>query len=1017
MNARHLRAIAASPLLFLCACSDEVPTDLADTASDSSVSPDTAATPDSLGPIGAPSHRFFVRVDGGRSTPDGAPVLAATGDGGVIAAAAIRSDNYEDRELWVGRFGKSGTPLWQSVRDKPRKAGEDVSAIRTTGNLAIVLANETRSPGWPHPFFLRALSLDTGALAWEAACDPEAVSWCAGTELELDPAGDLLVTGAPAEDATELIVHRFGASGSAAGTVALAFDGVFVDFAVGPSGEWVAFGTTRADPPVPFIQPYSDSGAPGQRITLDPLPTRTSFVLARMTFAADGRLALTGATRDDNYERHAYGVVLAADGETLFSLPKTGSYHGPAAFAPGGDLYVASSEVSDIDGDLPGDYGELYAIRRTRFDREGTVRWSEQRRVQDHYLDSAQEFPSSLLADAAGIFVGSAGPSEALRDHDVYIERLDWASPLPPAPAEPVPHLVPKTLRVDDSPALTGPIGAPYCADDPTCPRDCASVCGVPLRIDAVTGLSGFTTSSPSVVSGDPDALVADGEDSTWFRDVAGGPWTTRWARSSRVTSSGLAVFSIDENQVVVLDTADPRTPVARGCISPPEGLGWHPSFTLGDRWLIIRSIVSSFEEGKESPVPGLHVYDLSSPDLVSSVRTLAADRNFAPVLDSDRLLAPVNGRLKLFDLAPETITEIEDIPLTGQFYNPTGIAGFALANGRAFDLRSDTLDEYVATQRDCGFDLTREDSAFSVVAGNPDRLTLGAAFDCAEDGSGSVVAEPAGERVAVQRGSTVSILRSDTVERTFELPATLVAWVDERLVAYPEQSCDFGCVGRYEVWSPETGLKTGELTEPASILSRTSDATSLYWLTYLDGVYGSDDFREPPATERSLRRVRPSTLTIESLPIPDGVEAHAVVAATEMLYLTTKDSRVVRLASDGAVLAEATLPSPPSRSDPLAVPGLGLFVQTDRGQWFWFSEDLAERRGTAGCFSAIPTGAIGTTVIGLRTIPSPAFWGSWAVEAWRAAPSGTSTWDLDLRVRGRRTVHGPSALQPRFGP
>lgn len=98
------------------ATSDPIPVDTAVADSDTPV-------PDSLGPIGAPTRPFCLRVDGGHFTHEQSPMLAPDGVGGFYAAGLVRRDPQRDRdELWTARFDGAGVPLWHSVREGPRIA-------------------------------------------------------------------------------------------------------------------------------------------------------------------------------------------------------------------------------------------------------------------------------------------------------------------------------------------------------------------------------------------------------------------------------------------------------------------------------------------------------------------------------------------------------------------------------------------------------------------------------------------------------------------------------------------------------------------------------------------------------------------------------------------------------------------------------------------------------------------------------------------------------------------------------
>jgi len=434
LNGSLQRFLLSGLALAASGCSD-ASTD-AGTA-DAAVSDSHTPVPDALGPIGAPTRPFVVRVDGGLFTQERSPLLAPDAVGGFYAAGLVREDRqYNREELWTARFDASGVPLWHSVREGPRTASEQLRDLDTLDGDAVVLAAQLGAGYADPPFLLRRHDAESGAVTWEITCDVGTSDVCQGRYLEVVD-GQVLIAGRTADGRD--VVGSWDGEGTMGTAVELdGASGPFTGFEathVGTDVVWITTSTTEADGPLAVeVRAWTPNGEYRWGRSID-ISRFENWGYVGLGVGSDGQVAVAGERRVGGEAGFGSLHVLAADGTALWSDEVAAGAVSALAFGPGGDLYVASREVAL---DLPGDYGELYGVRRTRYDRNGDVRWTELRPNLPYDRDGAQEITSSVLATSSGVLVASSGPSSALSDSDVVIEALSWSDPLPAAPATPM---------------------------------------------------------------------------------------------------------------------------------------------------------------------------------------------------------------------------------------------------------------------------------------------------------------------------------------------------------------------------------------------------------------------------------------------------------------------------------------------------------------------------------------------------------------------------------------------------
>jgi hypothetical protein len=948
--------------------------------------------PDSLGPIGAPTRPFFVRVDGGNFTHEGSPLLAPDSAGGFYVAGLVRRDPQRNREeLWTSRLDAAGVPLWHSVREGPRTASEQLRDLDTLDGDAIVLAAQLGTGYADPPFLLRRHDAESGAVTWEITCDVGTSDVCQGRYLEVVD-GQVLVAGRT-NDGRD-VVGSWDAEGTIGAAVELdGASGPFTGFEVthvGTDVVWITTSTTEADGPLGVVvRAWAPNGERRWGRSID-ISRFEDWGYAGLAVATDGRIAVAGERKMNGDAGFGSLHVLSGDGTELWSNETNAGAVSALAFGPGGDLYVASRETAL---DLPGDYGELYGVRRTRYDRDGDVRWTEMRPNLPYDRDAAQEIATSVLPTPSGVLVASSGPSSALSDSDVVIEALSWSDPLPAAPATPMGAPEATDLTIPNPPARHSWAGPLVCADSPSCPGDCFTACSAHFRIESIPAPTGFTVTGTLPVFGDDGALQDTFSYATWFRDTPGTPWTTVWSTQSLIDEHLTALPATGGRRVVVvgdalLDARDPGAPEVLGCIPIPAGAEVVQR-VLGERWLVV-----SWESGAL-------VVDVEAPKPIESLRSIPVSARATPVLFGDRLLMVEESGVSLYDLSgPLTPTPLSlGFSLSSYAFEAAGFALFPDSQ-KALDLTVPEPLVYLLERRDCGFDLTRDGAGFTVVAESNERLPLGAALDCASPYAGvaTLLGEPGGDRYAVIDETEARIRRGDTELTSFPVPPFAAAfWVGGRLAIRPSQECDTGCgAARFDFHSVETGAVVASATMPAALSRTHSDGQALYVHTYPDGVFPSDDMVAPDPFAHQLIRVAPETGELTRLPLPDDVALDDFAIIPGVIFVLDDASRLFKLTSDGVVVGSATLDEPSGGLPLVAVAGLGVFIQTNRGRWIWFDEELRASRSTGGCDERLVRFGFGDALVGVRYRPGVDLAGYVSLEAWRPTPAGSDKFTFE---------------------
>jgi hypothetical protein len=200
------------------------------------------------------------------------------------------------------------------------------------------------------------------------------------------------------------------------------------------------------------------------------------------------------------------------------------------------------------------------------------------------------------------------------------------------------------------------------------------------------------------------------------------------------------------------------------------------------------------------------------------------------------------------------------------------------------------------------------------------------------------------------------------TTLTNFVLPPVSVAfWVGEPLAIRPSQECDTGCgAARFDFHSVESGAVVASATMPAALSRTHSDGQALYVHTYPDGVFPSDDMVAPDP------------------------------------FVLDDASRLLKLTSDGVVVGSATLDEPSGGLPLVAVAGLGVFIQTNRGRWIWFDEELRASRRTGGCDERLVRFGFGDALVGVRYRPGVDLAGYVSLEAWRPTPASSDEFTFE---------------------
>lgn len=183
----------------------------------------------------------------------------------------------------------------------------------------------------------------------------------------------------------------------------------------------------------------------------------------------------------------------------------------------------------------------------------------------------------------------------------------------------------------------------------------------------------------------------------------------------------------------------------------------------------------------------------------------------------------------------------------------------------------------------------------------------------------------------------------------------------------------------------------------PAALSRTHSDGQALYVHTYPDGVFPSDDFVAPDPFAHQLIRIAPETGELTRLPLPDDVALDDFAVIPGAIFVLDDASRIFKLSSDGVVVGTATLDEPRSGLPVVAAEGLGVFIQTNRGRWVWFDENLAASRNTVGCEEQLVRFGLGDLLVGERYRPGVDLSGYVSLEAWRPTPADSDTFTFEL--------------------
>ncbi len=188
-------------------------------------------------------ERVWARTLGGPAN-DRARALAATPEGGVIAAGFSASDGARGRDLWVVRLGPEGTVRWD------RRFGgalDDMAyAVAADGAGGAVVGGYERSTDQAQGFDFRVLRLDAdGAVTWEAALDRTPFDIVTAVAATTD--GGAVVAGTARHAGLDVRVLRLDATGRVVWERVLGGDGAETAWSVAPVGDgFVLAGSTSS---------------------------------------------------------------------------------------------------------------------------------------------------------------------------------------------------------------------------------------------------------------------------------------------------------------------------------------------------------------------------------------------------------------------------------------------------------------------------------------------------------------------------------------------------------------------------------------------------------------------------------------------------------------------------------------------------------------------------------------------------------------------------------------------------